>query len=315
VACTRRQFLGLAGAGILSAALPRTLLGAGIGRAPHGQPAGELRELRRGVGVYSARGGTIGWLANPETTVVVDSQYPDTARDFLEALRARGAQPVETLINTHHHSDHTAGNPVMGEGARRIVAHVRVPELQRAAADAAASAAAQRYADTTFEGELVLEAGGERVRLRHHGAAHTGGDAAVHFERANVVHLGDLVFNRAYPFIDRAGGASVRGWISFLESVAAETPRDAHYVFGHARAGFGVTGGCADVLLQRDLLSAVLELAERAVARGLSRAEATEPTSLPAFPQHAPLIERLSLGTAIGAAYDELTESSLSTLR
>jgi len=41
------------------------------------------------------------------------------------------------------------------------------------------------------------------------------------FERANVVHMGDLVFNRLYPYVDRPGGASVRGWVARLEEATA----------------------------------------------------------------------------------------------
>ena len=37
----------------------------------------EFRALRRNVGVFFGRGGTIGCLAGPEALLVVDSQYPE----------------------------------------------------------------------------------------------------------------------------------------------------------------------------------------------------------------------------------------------
>ena len=40
------------------------------------------------------------------------------------------------------------------------------------------------------------------------GPAHTGGDASIHSEQANVVHLGDLLNNRGYPNVDAPAGAS-----------------------------------------------------------------------------------------------------------
>jgi cyclase len=296
---TRRDFLSVSALGLLAGAVPRS---PALGRPA----AGEFLALRRGVGIFTSRGGTIGWLASPGGTVVVDSQFADTARVCRDGLEERNALPVHALINTHHHGDHTAGNGVFRDVARRIVAHSRVPELQRAAAAAGGSADAQTYADTTFEDEWTLEVGDERVRARHYGPAHTGGDATVHFERADVVHMGDLVFNRAYPFIDRAGGASVRGWVALLEAVSAEHSADTLYVFGHGRPGFGVTGDRADVLVQRDFLSALLETAARALAQGRSRAEATALDRLPGFPDHEPLSERLPLAAALGVAYDEL---------
>lgn len=297
---TRRDFVRASALGLLTGAFPRSLaLGREIGS--------QFAELRRNVGIFSARGGTIGWLVNRTGAVVVDSQFPDTAEVCLTGLRDRNALQLDALINSHHHGDHTAGNGVFREAARRIVAHSHVPELQRRAAEASGSANAQTYADTTFENEWTVEVGDERVRAKYYGAAHTGGDCTVFFERADVVHMGDLVFNRAYPFIDRAGGGSVRGWIALLEAVAAEHSADTLYVFGHSRPEFAVTGGRADILLQRDFLSALLETARRAIAEGKSREEATAMERLPGFPEHGPL-GRLTLAMSLGAAYDELTQ-------
>lgn len=297
---TRRDFLRTSLLGLAAGALPWSPVAGQTLR-------GEFRVLRRNVGIFTARGGTIGWLANPSGAVVVDSQFPDTAREFITRMRQGGPQMADALINTHHHGDHTAGNGVMREAARRIVAHARVPELQRQAAAANPSGPAPTVADTTFGDEWTAEVGDERVRAKHRGPAHTGGDATVYFERAGVVHMGDLVFNRAYPFIDRAGGASIAGWVRTLEAVADEHPADTRYVFGHAAPGFEVTGGRADVLVQRDFLAALLETAQRAVTAGKSREEATAMERLPGFPDHASISPRLSLAANLGVAYDELT--------
>jgi cyclase len=298
---TRRDFLSASTLGLVAGVFPRSFArsqGAG----------GEFRELRRNVGIFTARGGTIGWLVNGTGAVVVDSQYPDTARMCLEGLEQRSTLPVDTLINSHHHTDHTAGNGVFRDAARRIVAHRGVPELQRRVAAASGAEDAQTYADTTFETEWRAEVGDEVVRAKYYGAAHTGGDCTVFFERADVVHMGDLVFNRFYPFVDRAGGASVQGWITLLEAVAAEHSPETIYVFGHANPEFGVTGSRADLLLQRDFLSAVLESARRGLAAGKSREEATALERLPGFPDHVALVDWLPLAAPLGAAYDEVAE-------
>jgi cyclase len=299
VTWTRRDFVVASLAGMAAGALPRPL--AGLLRQGPG-----LRELRRGVGIYVARGGTIGYLVNAAGTLVVDSQFPEQAGHLLDTLRERAALPLDALVNTHHHGDHTGGNGVLGPAARCIVAHERVPALQRAAAGA--NAPPQTFADTTFAAEWTAEIGDERVRLRHYGPAHTGGDCTAAFERADVVHVGDLVFHGAYPFVDRAGGASMRGWVSALEAIAADHPADTLYIFGHAAPGLPVTGSRADVLAQRDLLSAVLEAARAAHARGLAREEAIARDRLPGFEHVVPLSERLTLATTLAAAYDELAE-------
>jgi cyclase len=299
---SRRDFLTTSLLGLAAGSLPRSL--ARIARDPD-----PFVELRRNVGIFSSRGGTIGWLANAAGTVVVDTQFPDSAAVCLAGLHARNARPVDAVINTHHHGDHTAGNGVFRESARQIVAHENVPVLQRRAAEASGSEEAQVYADVTFPVDWSVTIGSETVRAKHYGPAHTGGDCTVFFERADVVHMGDLVFNRAYPFIDRAGGASVQGWIDVLEAVAGEHAAGTTFVFGHARAGAEVTGSRDDVMVQRDLLSAVLETARRALAAGRSREEATAIEVLPGFTDFAALSPRLSLGTSVGVAYDELSEA------
>jgi cyclase len=301
---SRRDFLGTSALGLLAAGFPHVLSAAAYPRLALPR---SIVELRRNVGIFTSRGGTMGWLANARGALVVDSQFPDTAATFADGFRERGTSAFDALLNTHHHGDHTGGNGVFRESARHIVAHANVPTLQRRAAEASGAAETQTYADTTFDVEWRASIGDETVRAKHYGPAHTGGDATVFFEQADIVHMGDLVFNRVYPFVDRAGGASMRGWVYVLEAVAAEHSADTIYIFGHARPGFEVTGGRADVLLQRDLLSAVLETAERAVAAGRSREDAMAAERLPGFDEHEPINARLTLGAVIGVAWDELT--------
>ena len=86
--------------------------------------------------------------------------------------------------------------------------------------------------------------------------------------------MGDLVFNRRQPFIDRPGGASIQGWITLLEQVAKAHGNDTIFVFGHAGDGFKVTGGKADLQTFRDFLTALLDVTpqgegRRSDARGL----------------------------------------------
>jgi cyclase len=294
----RRDFLKFSGLGLAAASLPARLL---IGQD------GVFRELRRNAGIFSARGGTIGWLINPEGVVVVDSQFPDTARLCLDGIRSRSNRPIDALINTHHHGDHTMGNGVFREAAETIVAHARVPELQRRAAGQSGGDQ-QVYADTTFEESWRLQVGDETVRAKHYGPAHTGGDATIYFEKANVVHMGDLVFNRLYPFIDRPGGASIRGWLRLLESVMAEHSGDTLYVFGHGQESHGVTGSRADLELQRDFFTSLLETTQRAIRDGSSKEELAQVESLRGFEGYVAPVDWISLPAAFGVAYDELTE-------
>lgn len=293
---SRRDFLKLSALGVAAGLIPRPLLHA------QGRLA-EFTPLRRNVGIFTERGGTIGWLVNGDGVLVVDSQFPDTAQIFLDGLRERASRPIDVLINSHHHGDHTGGNGVLRASARQIVAHSRAAESQRSVA--AQSGAETTLPDVTFDDSWSVTLGDETVRATHFGPAHTGGDAAIHFERANVVHMGDLLFNRSYPFIDGSSGASVHGWIRVLETIADHYPADALYVFGHSAPPAGVTGSRDDLFVQRDFFTRVIEAAERALRSGRSREELAAMQTLPGYEDLGG--RRELLGVSLGLAYDELS--------
>jgi cyclase len=281
--------------------------------------ATQFRPLRGDVGIFTGRGGTIGWLASKDALAVVDTQFPDTALICLKGIPGITGRTIDATINTHHHLDHTGGNVVFKAASKELVAHVNVPKLQFGAAkraelsgkiDPAATVASQVYAETTFTDVWRRELGGEIVTAEFRGPAHTGGDSVIIFEKANVVHMGDLVFNRIYPFVDRPGGASIRGWVKSLEDSAAAYPADAIYVFGHGNPKFGVTGTRGDLLVMRDFFTAVLEHVQREIAAGRDKPAVVALENMPGFPDYnAPLPNRL--GLILGAAYDELTESKV----
>jgi cyclase len=268
---------------------------------------GPFFKIRDDLGYFSGRGGTIGWFVTDDAIVVVDAQFPNTAEEFVRGIADYGSGPSRVLFNTHHHGDHTAGNPVFAENSYQIIAHENVPVLQRRAAEAQGDAGAFTAADITFTDDYTLEIGNERIVARHYGNAHTGGDSVIWFENRNAAHMGDLVFNRWYPFIDRPGGASILGWIDLLETVASEADSDTVFIFGHANADFGVTGDTGDLLYMRDFLSKLLEHTQAGIDAGQSREEITNVNRFEEFPDHQSAGARLSLPANLNVAYDELT--------
>jgi glyoxylase-like metal-dependent hydrolase (beta-lactamase superfamily II) len=315
----RRKFIQSALVLSAAAVSARRLCWSQVAPAAPAVPAGVFKPLRGGVGIFTMRGGTIGWLSNPDALAVVDTQFPDTALTCLRGIPGIGGRTIDATINTHHHLDHTGGNVVFKAASKVLVAHKNVPALQFDAAkraeagiklgtrlDPAALIANQVYADTLFDDVWRRELGREIVTVEYRGPAHTGGDAVIVFEKANVVHMGDLVFNRLYPFVDRPGGASIRGWIKALEASAASYPADAIYIFGHGGAKFGVTGVRSDLGVMRDFFTAVLERVQKDIAEGRDKTQVVAVENLPEFPDfNVPLPNRL--GSILGAAFDELT--------
>jgi len=269
----------------------------------------EFKKLRQGIGYFTGRGGTIGWLVHPDALVVIDTQFPETAAMCLEGLGKRSGRNVDLLINSHHHGDHTAGNGVFRPKAQRILAHENVPVLQKAAAERSSRPAPQTYADTTYAKEWMGSFGDEVVKLRYWGAAHTGGDSVIHFEKANVVHTGDLVFNYVAPVIDTQGGASTENWIVVLEKMHKEFSDETIFIFGHGSAAKGITGTRGDVLAMRDYLSSLFSYVQEGVTHGKTADELAAIDKLPKFEAYSEgnLVERFRGG--IRQTYSQLTKT------
>jgi cyclase len=315
---TRRSFLATSTAAVAAGTFGRVRL---FAQQPQAPVTPVFKEIRRNVGFWTARGGTIGWLINPTGVIAVDSQFPDTAALCVEQLlKTSGKADIASLINTHHHGDHTGGNGVFRPKTKQIIGHANVPKYMKGGWDQAmARRAAQTpppttpapaepvVPDRTFPDTLAFDHGDERVSMKHYGPAHTGGDIVIRFERANVAHMGDLMFNRAHPVIDRANGASIANWIVVLQKVASELPAETTYIFGHAGTGYEVTGGRADLQRHAAYLGALLEYVRGQVKAGKTREEIVALTEIiKGFEDYGPLIAR-----PLGPAYDEVTNQPL----
>lgn len=298
----RREFVTTSTLAAVAGAVPASL----AAQAPAAPPAPAIfTPLRRNVGIFNQRGGTIGWLVSPDGLLVVDTQFADTAPNLVAGLKERSPRQIDVLINSHHHPDHTGGNGVLRPMAKQIVAHVRSAENQKVQAER--MKAATTLPDVTFPATWSVKLGDETISARHWGPAHTGGDVSIHFEQANVVHLGDLLNNRGYPNVDAPAGASVHGWVQVLEKMAAAFPADALYVFGHAEAGHPFIGTRTDLHYQRDYFAAVIEMARAARKQGKAKEELAKVEVLPKFEHFGG--QKPRLGLALTIAYDELAKN------
>ena len=277
----RRQFVVLSALGFAGTLGDRLVFAQAPAQAP---TVPEFKDVRRNVGTFTARGGTIGYLVTPDAVVVVDSQFADTAPLFLKGLQPKTSRKIDFLINSHHHPDHTGGNKVMQPNVGKIVAHVNVPGLQKKQAATAKSEDNQAYADTTFDKDWKTTVGKETVSARYYGPAHTSGDIAITFENANIVHLGDLMSFQRNPRADRPAGASVPNWIPVLERIVKDHSNDTVYIFGHSKAGERVTGSSKDLMDLRNYLTALVDYAKKQIAAGKSQEEIVKGTmAIPGF--------------------------------
>jgi len=249
----------------------------------------EVHEVSAGVYAYIQPDGTwwinnTGFLTGPQGVISIDSCATHRrTRAYQAAIAGITPAPVRTVVNTHHHGDHTFGNCLFPAAA--IVGH----ENARAEALAFGPPRDLGIWDgpdwgeltldppfVTFTDEIAVHAGDLRASVRHVGTpAHTTNDSIVWIPERSVLFCGDLIFNGGTPFLLMG---SVTGAVEVLEQVVA--PLGARItVPGHGPV-FGGTGPLEAAL---DYLRFVLDVAARARAAGVTPLEAARDTGLGRF--------------------------------
>jgi len=239
-----------------------------------------MQFLRGGVGFFTERGGTIGWMASKDGMVVIDTQFPEQSQHLVDELMKLKKGKVDLLINTHHHGDHTAGNKVYSELTDTILAHGNSLKNQKASAKKRGNEADQVYPTITFETGFQQKVGKEIIDLKYFGAAHTNGDAITHFQNANIVHMGDLVFNRRFPYIDMSAGANIENWVKVLDQAINTYNDETIFMWGHAGEGYDIKGGKNDIRAFQNYLEKLLEFGEKSLRAGIPLDELKKNTAV-----------------------------------
>ena len=164
--------------------------------------------------MLSKKGGNILLSQGDDGLLIIDNGYADLAGDLKAALGELGHdKTLKYIINTHWHFDHTGGNDTLGKNAT-IIAHdnVRKRLAQKSAiplfnyqADAHPQHA---LPSLTYPQAMRVHFHNDELQLEHFANSHTDGDTVVFFSKANVVHMGDLMFYPNFPFVDIHNGGN-----------------------------------------------------------------------------------------------------------
>src|SRR6185312_6763590 len=169
--------------------------------------------------------------------------------------------------------DHTSGNISFKGLVKNVAAHANSLTNQKNSAVAQKSEDKQLYPDITYTDSWKTKVGDESIRAYYFGPGHTNGDSMIHFEHANVVHMGDLMFNRRYPFIDKTAGASVKNWAVCLEMTQKTFNKDTMFVFGHAFDPQKVTGTMDDIKAMQNYMEKLADFVQSSIKAGKSKEE------------------------------------------
>ncbi len=263
----------------------------------------KIKMLTKEIGIFTEKGGTIVFMLSKDGIVVVDSQFPEQSKHLIDDLKKKTDKPFRLLVNTHHHGDHSGGNIAFKGLVQHVLAHSNSKLNQEKVAIEKKTEEQQLYPDQTFGTTWCEKIGKEKLCLHYFGPAHTNGDALVHFQHANILHMGDLVFNRRHPFVDRTAGANIRSWINVIEKTVKTFDKKTIFVCGHAAEGYDVLANRGDVQLFGDYLQTLLSFVENSIKEGKTKEDLLKITVLPGAPEW----KTEGLSRPLGAAYDELT--------
>ena len=208
--------------------------------------------------MLTGAGGNLGVSVGKDVVFVVDDQFAPLTPKIKAAIAKLSRKPVKFVLNTHWHFDHTGGNENFGKAGALIVAHENVrkrmssEQLIEFLGMPIKPSPDQALPIVTFTTDVTFHLNGDEVHVFHVANAHTDGDAIVQFRKSNVIHLGDVFFNKLYPFIDTSSGGTIDGMIAAADTVLALANDDTKLIPGH-----GPLATKDDLRNYRDMLSTI----------------------------------------------------------
>lgn len=199
----------------------------------------QTTEISDGLYMMVGAGGNLALSVGEDGAFLVDDQYAPLSDKIMAAISEVTDDDVEFLVNTHWHGDHTGGNEAFGNAGAVIVAHdntrvrMTTEQFMEIFGMSIPPAAAAAVPIVTFDDEMTFHWNGETIRAFHVGTAHTDGDLILHFENADVFHMGDTYFNGMYPFIDVSSNGDINGIIAAGYRVLAMAGPNAQIIPGH----------------------------------------------------------------------------------
>jgi cyclase len=265
----------------------------------------EVETVTPDVHVLRGWGGNVAVLRTDQGAVVVDSMtFRLQGEEIRRQAEELGGGPVQALVNTHYHPDHTHGNPGFVPGTRVVSTERTLEHLRTGDADYWRGQAALALPSDTFVDDHVMRIGHKTIRSLHPGRGHTDGDLVTLFVEDRVLVAGDLLFRQRYPGIDLEAGGSIRAWIATLDRVM-DLP------FDRVVPGHGPTTDRDGLRAFQDFLRELWQVGSAAAAEGLSLEETLRVAKLTTDAGFSvigvPFVFRLDRDFVVRRAWEEAT--------
>jgi cyclase len=248
-------------------------------------------------------GGNITAQVGKDGILLVDTQFAEMAPKVVAALRKLSDKPIQYIINTHVHRDHTGGNEALAKAGTTIaggnfsvdlsdagqraaiIAHESVLHVLSATPSGKAndrSAPAGSWPTDTFFGlQKDMFFNGEGIEIIHIPEAHSSGDSMVFFRRSDVISAGDILAINRYPVYDLEGGGSIQGVLQGLNKIVGlSIPADKEEGGTLIVPGHGRICDQADVAEYRDMTTIIRDRIQDMIKKGmtLEKVKAARPT-------------------------------------
>ena len=230
-------------------------------------------EVSDNIYMLQGAGGNIGILTGDEGTLMIDDQFAPLSEKIKAAIKELTDKPVNYLINTHWHGDHTGGNKNFGEKGITIIAQENVRERMsteqvRPFRKPTPPAPKPALPVITFKEDITLYVGDETLMAFHVHHAHTDGDAIIYFPKSNVMHMGDTYFKGRYPYIDLGSGGSVNGVLKAIDKAIFLADSETKIIPGH-----GALSNKKELMEYRDVITTVVDRVKKAIASDMTLEE------------------------------------------
>ncbi len=236
-----------------------------------------------GGNVYGidGRGGRMAALVGPDGVLLVDAQFPDVTDKIVAAIKQISPSRLRFLVNTHVHGDHTGGNENFAKLGVTILGR---PELRAQLlmprpgpnGQTPPVAPAGALPIVLYDNPTTIDLDGEEVQLIPLPPAHTDGDTAVLFKKANVLMTGDVFRSEGMPAAAITNGGSVLGILKCIELFLQLSDANTKVVPGH-----GPVANREALVFHRQVLVTVRDRVAKAKAEGktLEEVQAMKPTA------------------------------------
>jgi glyoxylase-like metal-dependent hydrolase (beta-lactamase superfamily II) len=226
----------------------------------------EATEVAPGIYHILGAGGNFTLQTGDEYNVLYDNGVPPYSDAVVDKVNELAGGPIDFVVNTHVHGDHTGANAAFAGAGSHVVAHENLRKrLAEKPEDAGGPAG---IPVVTFSDALTFHVNGVEAHVFHSASAHTDGDAIIEFRGLNVIDAGDIWFNYLFPYIDLDQGGTVSGFIAAQEKIIALADEDTVILPGH-----GPAGSRADLQAAVDMLMDARARVKQLVDRGMSQEE------------------------------------------